>query len=131
MQWEILGELALRLHHKEEAKDAFQRCLDAKFSSRALVRLMEMYAADGDLPRTLNAAIRLTAYHQRWYMESAYPSSIAHAIYKLGLVHGLSKIEYTLLSMNLPDGIFPIMMQYLEYAKTFAVSFKVPSMDMS
>lgn len=65
-----------------------------------------MYAAEGDLPRTLNAAIKLTAYHHRWYMESAYPSAIAHAIYQLGLVHGLSKIEYTLLSMNLPEGIF-------------------------
>ncbi len=65
-----------------------------------------MYAAEGDLARTLNAAIKLTAYHHRWYMESAYPSAIAHAIFTLGLTHGLSKIEYTLLSMNLPEGIF-------------------------
>jgi hypothetical protein len=105
-EWEILGELALRLHHKEEAKDAFQRCLDQKFSARALLPLLEMYAADADLSRTLNAAIRLTAYHYRWYMESAYPSAIAHAIYTLGKVHGLSKIKNTLLSMNLPEGIF-------------------------
>lgn len=65
-----------------------------------------MYAADGDLTRTLNAAIKLTAYHHRWYMEACYPSAIAHAIYKIGLVHGLSKIGNTLLSMNLPEGIF-------------------------
>lgn len=80
-----------------------------------------MYSADGDLQRTLNVAIKLTAYHHRWYMESAYPSSIAHAIYKLGLVHGLSKIEYTLLSMNLPEGIFKLMCSFLNYGKTFKV----------
>jgi len=105
-EWEILGELAMRLQHKEEAKDAFQRCLDSKFSARSLLRLLEMYASDGDLTRTLNAAVKLTAYHHRWYMESAFPSTIAHAIYKLGQVHGLSKIGNTLLSMNLPEGIF-------------------------
>jgi uncharacterized protein HemY len=64
-QWEILGELALRLHHKEEAKDAFQRCLDAKFSAKAMLKLLEMYATEGDLQRSLGVAIRLTTYHHR------------------------------------------------------------------
>ena len=64
-QWEILGELALRLHHKEEAKEAFQRCLEIKFSAKALIKLLEMYAKEGDLQRTLNVAVRLTTYHHR------------------------------------------------------------------
>ena len=65
LQWEILGELALRLHHKEEAKEAFQRCLEIKFSAKALIKLLEMYAKEGDLQRTLNVAVRLTTYHHR------------------------------------------------------------------
>ncbi|WWD19144.1 hypothetical protein CI109_103602 [Kwoniella shandongensis] len=120
-EWEILGELASRLHHKEEAKDAFQRCLDAKFSAKALIKLLEMYANEGDLQRTLNAAIRLTTYHHRWYMDAAYPSMIAHYLYKLGLVHGHAKIQYTLLSMNLPVGIFEIMQGYMKYGATFNI----------
>jgi len=67
-QWEILGDLALRLQHKEEAKDAFQRCLDSKFSAKALLKLLEMYSAEGDLQRTLNIAIRLTTYHHRYVL---------------------------------------------------------------
>ena len=130
-QWEILGDLALRLQHKEEAKDAFQRCLDSKFSAKALLKLLEMYSAEGDLQRTLNIAIRLTTYHHRyvplcsfpsflsllpssllsslgvqeidaddrWYMDASYPSMVAHYLYKLGLIHGHAKIQYTLLSM--------------------------------
>lgn len=58
-----------------------------------------MYANEGDLQRTLNVAIRLTAYHHRWYMDSAYPSMVAHYLYKMGMVHGHAKIRYTLLSM--------------------------------
>ncbi|WRT68489.1 uncharacterized protein IL334_005465 [Kwoniella shivajii] len=120
-EWEILGELASRLHHKEEAKDAFQRCLDGKFSAKALIKLLEMYATEGDLQRTLNAAIRLTTYHHRWYMDAAYPSMIAHYLFKLGLIHGHAKIQYTLLSMNLPVGIFEIMQGYMKYGATFNV----------
>ncbi|ORY35498.1 bud site selection-related protein [Naematelia encephala] len=120
-EWEILGELALRLHHKEEAKDAFSRCLDSKFSAKALLKLLEMYSSEGDLQRSLNAAIRLTTYHHRWYMDAAYPSMVAHYLYKLGLIHGHAKIQYTLLSMNLPVGIFEIMQGYMKYAATFNV----------
>jgi hypothetical protein len=98
-EWEILGELALRLQHKEEAKDAFQRCLDGKFSAKALLRLLEMYANEGDLQRTLSVAIKLTVYHYRWYYEASYPSAIAHHLYQLGRTHGHAKIQYTLLSM--------------------------------
>jgi Chs5-Arf1p-binding protein BUD7/BCH1 len=64
-EWEILGDLGARLHHKEEAKEAYQRCLDSKFSKKAWLKLLEMYSEEGDLPRALNAAIRLTAYQHR------------------------------------------------------------------
>ncbi|KAG8941791.1 hypothetical protein FRC03_003984 [Tulasnella sp. 419] len=70
-EWEILGDLGLRLHHKEEAKEAFLRCLDNKFSAKAWMKLLEMFADEGDLQRSLNAAIRLTAYQHRWYQESS------------------------------------------------------------
>ena len=83
-QWEILGDLALRLQHKEEAKDAFQRCLDSKFSAKALLKLLEMYSAEGDLQRTLNIAIRLTTYHHRYVLFSF--TSLFFLFYSLTLV---------------------------------------------
>jgi len=120
-EWEILGELGLRLHHKEEAKDAFQRCLDGKFSSKAWLRLLEMYSDEGDLQRALNAAIRLTVYNQRWYMETAYPTAVANHIYKLGQLHGHQKVSFSLLSMHLPEPIQKCMDAYLRYGKDFKV----------
>ena len=39
-EWEILGELGMRLHHREEAKECFQRSLD---SSRCV--LFSIYQA--------------------------------------------------------------------------------------
>lgn len=70
-EWEILGELAQRLRHRDEAKDAFQRALDQKFSAKAWLKLLEIYVEEGDVQRSLNAAIRLSVYQHRWYMEQS------------------------------------------------------------
>ena len=121
MEWEILGDLGVRLQHKEEAKEAYQRCLESRFSSRAWMRLLEIYADEGDLQKTLNAAIRLGAYQHRWYMETVYPSEVARQLFKLGQIHGHAKIQYSLLSMGLPDQVMKIMESYLLYGRTFKV----------
>jgi hypothetical protein len=74
----------------------------------------------------------------RWYMDASYPSMVAHYLFKLGLIHGHAKIQYTLLSMvriypvvfrshmmakeqNLPGGIFEIMQGYMKYGATFNI----------
>lgn len=45
LEWEILGEIELRLRHNEEAKEAYQRCLDTpRYSHKPWAKLMEMYA---------------------------------------------------------------------------------------
>jgi Chs5-Arf1p-binding protein BUD7/BCH1 len=91
LEWEILGELGLRLHHKEEAKEvcivyflflllffslshftpkAFQRCLDTpRYSQKPWAKLMETYAEEGDIQRCIQTAIRVAAYQWADYTE--------------------------------------------------------------
>ena len=70
MEWEILGDLALRLHHKEEAKESYQRCLDGnRYSAKPWVKLMDIYADEGDIQRSLQAAVRVAAYQWGEYAE--------------------------------------------------------------
>lgn len=107
-EWEILGELALRLNHREEAKDAFQRCVDAKFSAKSYLRLLDMYTEERDVERSLWTALRLTAYHHRWYTEGTYPSAVARCLFRLIREVGLAKVNFTLVSMNPPDPILRI-----------------------
>lgn len=99
-EWEILGELAERLYHPEEAKDAFQRALDLKFSAKAWARLLEMYVDEGDVQRALNAAIRLSVFRRRWYDEQTHPTVVSKALFKLIRTHGLAKVSYTLVSVR-------------------------------
>ncbi|EIN08929.1 chaps family protein [Punctularia strigosozonata HHB-11173 SS5] len=122
MEWEILGDLGLRLHHKEEAKEAYQRCLDTpRYSYKPWMKLMETYTEEGDLPRTLQAAIRVAAYQYGDYTEMTYPTLIARCFFKLGQMHGHAKISYTLMSMSLPEPILKIMESFLHYGTVFKV----------
>lgn len=124
-EWEILGELALRLLHKDEARDAFQRCVDVKFSAKAYLRLLEIYTEAKDVQRSLWTAIRLTAYHHRWYMEGSFPGAVATSLFKLIKTEGLAKVSYTLVSMSPPPAILRLMQNYFAYA----TAFKVPGYD--
>lgn len=81
-EWEILGDLAQRLHHREEAKDAYQRCIEqsaasgtSRFPAKVWQKLLEYYVDEGDVQKSLNAIIRLATYQHRWYQEMAYPTN--------------------------------------------------------
>ncbi|KAF9060918.1 chaps family protein [Rhodocollybia butyracea] len=122
LEWEILGDLGVRLRHREEAKEAYQRCLDTpRYSQKPWAKLMEVYAEEGDIQRGIQTAIRVAAYQWADYTEMTYPTQIARSFFKLGQIHGHAKISYTLISMGLPEPIMKIMDSYLQYGKTFRV----------
>nr|POF03868.1 uncharacterized protein c31f10.16 [Quercus suber] len=70
-EWEILGELAERLHHPEEAIEAWQACLAMRFSPKAMRGVLGMYEQRADARNTLAALIRLVAWQYRWYSEAS------------------------------------------------------------
>ena len=68
-EWEILGELAERLHHFDEAVEAYQACLGIRFSAKAMRGVLKMYEKVGDVRLILGALIRLVTWQYRWYSE--------------------------------------------------------------
>lgn len=68
-EWEILGELAERLHHFPEAVEAYQSCLRVRFSPKAMRGVLRMYEGQGRAAEVLQAVIRLIAWQYRWYSE--------------------------------------------------------------
>ncbi|KAG0193468.1 hypothetical protein DFQ28_005072 [Apophysomyces sp. BC1034] len=120
-EWELLGDLALRLWHENEAKEAFEQCLDHKFSAKAWMKLLEIYAKEGNVQKALLAAVKLTVYHERWYHEIVYPTEIACNLNKLIRKEGLAKMRNILTSMNLPQPVQNLMTRYFDYGKLFEV----------
>ncbi|KAH8551744.1 Chs5p-Arf1p-binding proteins-domain-containing protein [Umbelopsis sp. PMI_123] len=120
-EWEILGDLATRLCHEPEAKEAYQNCLEQRFSPRAWTRLLEIYADDGDLQNALSAAVKLAVYHNRWYNEMTNPTHISLNLNKIIKRHGLSKVRNSLTAMNLIEPIHKLISQYFDNAAMFQV----------
>ena len=73
-EWEILGALAERLHHREEAVEAWQSCLGMKYSPKAMRGLLGMYEQKSDPRGIVGALIRLIAWQFRWYSEVCFLS---------------------------------------------------------
>jgi hypothetical protein len=96
--------------------------VDVKFSAKAYLRLLEMYTEARDVQRSLWTAIRLTAYHHRWYMEGSFPGAVATSLFKLIRTEGLAKVSYTLVSMSPPQPILKLMQNYFAYATAFKVA---------
>jgi hypothetical protein len=68
-EWEILGDLAERLHHRQEAIEAYKQCLSIRFSPKAMKGILRMYEKEGDVRGTSGALIRLITWQYRWYSE--------------------------------------------------------------
>lgn len=73
VEWEIFGELAERLHHSDEAHEAYQHCLAIRFSPKAMRGLLKRYEQKNDTRGMLGALIRLIAWQYRWYSEVCSP----------------------------------------------------------
>ena len=68
-EWEILGNLAQRLHHHDEALEAFRATLRMRFSPQALKGILRDQEKRRDNRETLTSIIKLTAWQYRWYSE--------------------------------------------------------------
>jgi Chs5-Arf1p-binding protein BUD7/BCH1 len=68
-EWEILGDLAERLHHQPEALEAYQACLRTRFSPKAMRAVTKMWEGEKRSDNMLQGLIRLIAWQYRWYSE--------------------------------------------------------------
>jgi tetratricopeptide (TPR) repeat protein len=76
-EWEILGELAERLHHFDEAVEAYQACLAIRFSPKAMKGVLKLYVEHGEMRSICGALIRLVTWQYRWYSEVRF--AVTHA----------------------------------------------------
>ena len=68
-EWEILGELADRLHRPDDAAEAWEACLNMRFSPKGMRGILSAYERYGDVRGELGALIRLIAWQYKWYSE--------------------------------------------------------------
>ncbi|KAK2858523.1 hypothetical protein FQN49_004647 [Arthroderma sp. PD_2] len=119
-EWEILGELAERLHHLPEAIEAYKHCLAVRFSPKALRGILKLYERQNDTRGMLNALIRLIAWQYRWYSE--FSPDLLYIIRKLIEEEGAVKVRSIVQATNLPQPILDLTHQYCQLCATFRSS---------
>ncbi|KAM5437823.1 bud site selection protein [Microsporum ferrugineum] len=119
-EWEILGELAERLHHLPEAIEAYKYCLSVRFSPKALKGILKLYERQNDTRGMLNALIRLIAWQYRWYSE--FSPELLYIIRKLIEEEGAVKVRSIVQATNLPQPILDLTHQYCQLCATFRSS---------
>nr|OQO26576.1 hypothetical protein B0A51_06767 [Rachicladosporium sp. CCFEE 5018] len=116
-EWEILGELAERLHHPDEAVEAWQACLSMRFSPKAMRGVLRLYERHGDNRGVLGALIRLIAWQYRWYSE--FSPDLYYAIRKLIEDDGAVKVRSIIQATSLPQHILDLTHQYAGLCAAF------------
>ncbi|EXJ57319.1 hypothetical protein A1O7_07666 [Cladophialophora yegresii CBS 114405] len=119
-EWEILGDLAERLHHTNEALEAYQQCLNIRFSPKAMKGLLKMYEKKGDTRNILACLIRLITWQYRWYSE--FSPELFYSIRKLIEEEGAVKIRSIVQSTNLPQHVLDLTHEYCRLCVTFRSS---------
>lgn len=140
-EWEILGELAERLHHFDEAIEAYQNCLSIRFSPKAMRGILRMYEKQGDTRGMLNALIRLIAWQYRWYSEvrlsptfkpicrpskiltnGQFSPGLLQVLRKLIEEEGAVKVRSIVQATNLPQPVLDLTHSYCQLCATFRSS---------
>ncbi|KAL4921919.1 Chs5p-Arf1p-binding proteins-domain-containing protein [Aspergillus aurantiobrunneus] len=119
-EWEILGELAERLHHFDEAIEAYQACLSIRFSPKAMRGLLKLHEQRNDTRGMLSALIRLIAWQYRWYSE--FSPELLFLIRKLIEDEGAVKVRSIVQATNLPQTVLDLTHQYCQLCATFRSS---------
>ena len=135
-EWEILGELAERLHHIPEAVEAYQSCLRVRFSPKAMTGVLRMYEGQARVNEVLQCVIRLIAWQYRWYSEViVLPSSdlemvilktpiqfspaLLQTVRKLIENEGAVKVRSIVQATSLPQSVLDLTHRYVELCAQF------------
>ncbi|KAL9102364.1 MAG: hypothetical protein Q9163_002486 [Psora crenata] len=119
-EWEILGDLAERLHHFPEAVEAYQMCLRVRFSPKAMKGVLKLYEAQGKVQEILQCLIRLIAWQYRWYSE--FSPALLRTVRNLIESEGAVKVRSIVQATNLPQPVLDLTHRYVELCATFRSS---------
>ncbi|KAI1275282.1 chaps-domain-containing protein [Xylaria sp. FL0933] len=119
-EWEILGALAERLQHHDEAAEAYKACLAARFSPKALSGILRAFQKTQSTRETVGAVIRLVTWQYRWYSE--FSPELLHTIRVLIEEQGAVKVRSHIQSTSLPQSVLDLTHHYAALCATFRSS---------
>ncbi|KAK0721646.1 bud site selection protein [Lasiosphaeria miniovina] len=119
-EWEILGSLAERLQHIDEAVEAYRACLSLRFSPKALTGILRVFEKNKNTRETIAATIRLVTWQYRWYSE--FSPELLHTVRMLIEDEGAVKVRSIVQATSLPQNVLDLTHHYAALCATFRSS---------
>ncbi|KFA65901.1 hypothetical protein S40285_02375 [Stachybotrys chlorohalonatus IBT 40285] len=119
-EWEILGSLAERLQHTDEAVEAYRACLSLRFSPKALAGILRVFEKTKSTRDTVGSVIRLVTWQYRWYSE--FSPELLHTIRMLIEDEGAVKVRSIIQATNLPQNVLDLTHHYAALCANFRSS---------
>ncbi|KAH7127505.1 Chs5p-Arf1p-binding proteins-domain-containing protein [Dactylonectria macrodidyma] len=119
-EWEILGALAERLQHTDEAVEAYRACLSLRFSPKALAGILRVFESTKSTRETVASVIRLVTWQYRWYSE--FSPELLHTIRTLIEDEGAVKVRSIIQATSLPQNVLDLTHHYAALCATFRSS---------
>ncbi|KAK9449047.1 Chs5p-Arf1p-binding proteins-domain-containing protein [Limtongia smithiae] len=116
-EWEILGALATRLKHVDEAAEAYDQALSIRFSARALKGLLTIYQARKEANGVLDTTIKLSSYNHRWYKE--FSPTLVVSMKGLVREEGSQKLRNMIQGSDYSASVIELMDDYFDLARQF------------
>lgn len=122
LEWELLGMVAARLHHPDEALDAFRQALSFRFSHIALWKILDIYAQSAASTHDardalLETVVKLTAWNHRWYTD--FSVKLGLALRRLVVAHGLLLVSSMVDAKYRAQGVEKLMTKELRILETY------------
>jgi len=119
-EWEILGTLAERLQHTEEAVEAYVACLSQRFSPKALTGILRVHEKEKNTREAIGSLIRLVTWQYRWYSE--FSPDLLHTIRVLIEDDGALKVRSIIQATSLPQDVLDLTHHYAALCAKFRSS---------
>lgn len=116
-EWEILGCLAERLRHTDEAIEAYKACLFLRFSPKALSGILRVFEQQGNTRDTVASVIRLVTWQYRWYSE--FSPELLRVIRTLIEEEGAVKVRSIIQATSMPQNVLDLTHHYAALCATF------------
>ncbi|CAN6635428.1 protein Bch1p [Trichomonascus vanleenenianus] len=121
LEWEILGTVAKRLHHRPEALDAFTESIQARFSHRVLWHILDYQLEDLEnlngkknasaiVDEALDTVVKLIAWNHRWYTD--FSPKLLTALRRIVSLEGLVRVQINLQAKYSGQGIVELMHEW-------------------
>jgi len=92
-EWELYGDLALRLGYKNEALDAYIRSFNDKYSVDCLNKILKLHTEFKQVEAALNIINQLVLVKEYNYDNALYPNEICKSLLSLIDSHGLEIVN--------------------------------------